>query len=449
MPSISSADLTVIHFPQFNSYTIMKKFCSVLISTLIGFFSIYAQVFTPDNVPDVNVADYRHFVSDPAGLLSPSATQTVNQMLLNLMENTTAEMAVVVVPSIGEMSPEEFTEELLRKWGIGKADRDNGLLLLIAVDNRKARFETGYGLEGILTDATLGTIIRRDIVPAMKEGNIDAAVINASAAVAKLLSTPEAIAEIKSPSGNRTPGTNMETIDPGILRNFLGLIALIAWFAGLFTIISDARSARGKDPFHKATVWRQHLILLWVLAVVSAGTGIIFPLIALWRYRTARNRPLKCSTCGEKMRKLSEEEDNELLNGSQDLEERLGTVDYDVWECPQCGTVERYAFPSRQSRYTKCPVCGTIAYGLVSDKIVMPPTVQREGIGEQTYECRYCSHTDKKRYKLARKPDPAAALAAGAILGAAARGGSGHGGGGFGGGFGGGASGGGGATGSW
>lgn len=427
----------------------MKKFFIVLISIAIGCCSIFAQVYTPAKVPNVNVTDYRHFVSDPAGLLSTETTQIVNQRLLKLLETTTAEMAVVVLPSIGDISPEEFTEELVRKWGIGKADRDNGLLLLIAVDNRKARFETGYGLEGILTDATLGTIIRSDIAPAMKEGNIDAAVVNATDAVCRLLSTPQAIEEIKSPSGNRVPGDRQAALDHGVFRNFLGFIALIAWCAGLLIIIADARSARGKDPFHRATVWRQHLILLWILSVVSAGTGIIFPLIALWRYRTARNRPLKCSTCGAKMHKLSEEEDNELLNGAQDLEERLGTVDYDVWQCPDCGTVERYAFPSRQSRYSTCPVCGTVAYGLVSDKIVQPSTVQREGIGEQTYECRYCNHTDKKHYKLPRKPDPAAALAAGAILGAASRGGRGGDFGGFGGGFGGGASGGGGATGGW
>ena len=153
------------------------------------------------------------------------------------------------------------------------------------------------------------------------------------------------------------------------------------------------------------------------------------------------------------MHRLPEEKDNELLTPSQDLEERLDTVDYDVWECPECGTVERFPFKVKQTKYTECPACHTIAMTLESDRVVHPATTRREGYGVKTYECKFCGHRTDKGYRIPRKEDPAAMAAAAAVLGAAASrrggGGGGFGGGGFGGGFGGGATGGGGAGGSW
>ena len=147
------------------------------------------------------------------------------------------------------------------------------------------------------------------------------------------------------------------------------------------------------------------------------------------------------------MKRLSEEEDNELLSPSQDFEEKIKTVDYDVWECPKCGTIERFPFKENQSKYTECPKCHTVAMRLVSDVVRVQPTTTREGMGEKIYKCEFCHHRESKPYKIPRKSDgTGAALAAGAVLGSMGRGG---GGGSFGGGFGGGMTGGGGASGHW
>ena len=149
------------------------------------------------------------------------------------------------------------------------------------------------------------------------------------------------------------------------------------------------------------------------------------------------------------MNRLPEDKDNELLSDSQDFEEKIKTVDYDVWECPRCGTVERFPFRSRQKKYTECPSCHTVAMCLECDMVVRPATVRSEGSGVKVYECQFCHYRDNRPYRIPRKEDPSAAIAAAAVLGSTlGRGGSG-GGGGFGGGFGGGSTGGGGAGGSW
>ena len=154
---------------------------------------------------------------------------------------------------------------------------------------------------------------------------------------------------------------------------------------------------------------------------------------------------MDCPACKGKMHKLNEEEDNNLLSPSQDFEEKINSVDYDVWVCEECGSVERYAFPNKQSKYEECPICHTKALLMVKDHTVVPATTRSTGIGEKIYECKYCHNHTKRRYTIPKKDDgTAAALAAGALLGS--RGGNS---GGFGGGFGGGRTGGGGGGGRW
>lgn len=122
--------------------------------------------------------------------------------------------------------------------------------------------------------------------------------------------------------------------------------------------------------------------------------GLIFYLLTLQRYRYWRTRRRKCHQCGAKMRRLNEKEDNAYLTSAQDTEERLGTVDYDVWLCDKCGNVELYPFVKDQEKFTKCPQCGAIAYGVEYERIKVAPTTRHGGIGERVKRCRHCGYTD-------------------------------------------------------
>ena len=102
----------------------------------------------------------------------------------------------------------------------------------------------------------------------------------------------------------------------------------------------------------------------------------------------------------------------------------------------------------QQTKYSRCPRCGTVARHVVDDRVLQAPTTRHAGVGEKTFHCEYCGNDDRQRYEIARESDgagAAAALGAAALLG----GRGGHSSGGFGGGFGGGSTGGGGASGHW
>lgn len=406
------------------------------------------QVFTPADIPNPNIADRREFVADPSGVLSPSERRQVNEKLFDLRRNTTVEMAVAIVPSTGDMPVEEFATDLFTRWGIGKADKDNGVLLLIALGQRKAWIATGYGVEGVLPDVSCAKILRRTVVPAMKEGRPAEGIGAAVNDVYGALTDPEVAEELRSSEPDNYGGAD-DGLDPRVIWDFVVIVATCAFLFAMFLFFYDAWNMRRRDRYHKAIVWSRHLPTFWWATLISLGSGVIFALLALWRYRAARDGRRKCETCGHYMKKLGEEEDNALLTPSQDFEEKLKTVDYDVWECPHCHTVERFPFKEKQMRYSECPRCHTVACTLVCDRVVQPATTRSEGSGFHEYECLFCHYRDLKPYRIPRKTDDAAAAVLGAALGSSLGRGGGGGGGGFGGGFGGGSTGGGGGGASW
>lgn len=431
----------------------MKRLIYVLLALLL--MPLMARAVSPDDIEALGPDGRLQLVNDPSGLLDPAVKARVESRLTDLRLKTTTEVVVVIPEDIGDMEPAQWCERLFTRWKIGKEDKDNGVLVMISPGSRKAFIMTGYGMEGVLPDIACRKIIDRAIIPAMKEDDLGAAVENSVGLVAQAVSDPAVAEELRSGQAENMRG-GADALDSGAILRFIGWIAALAFLVSAVVFVLAWRDARRcKTHYTKSIAWRGRMPLLFWLSIVSAGSGLVFFLLAWLSYRRWRMRSLKCPTCGAKMHRLPEDQDNEQLNAAQDLEERLDTVDWDVWKCDRCGTVERFPYRTDQKRYTECPRCHTLAYGLVGDTVVRPATTRAEGEGVRTYECLYCHYRTDRRYRIPRKADADAALVAGAVIGSAigrgGRGGGGGGGGGFGGfgGFGGGATGGGGAGGSW
>ena len=104
------------------------------------------QSYFPNTVP--NPKDVGNgYLSDPAGLIAPSTRMQINSVIADLEAKSTAQVAVVVLPSIGDAVPRQFAYELFQLWGIGQKENNNGLLLLIVMDQRRSEIETGYRRE--------------------------------------------------------------------------------------------------------------------------------------------------------------------------------------------------------------------------------------------------------------------------------------------------------------
>ncbi|MCE3026602.1 MULTISPECIES: YgcG family protein [Salinicola] len=126
-------------------------------------------------------------VVDNAKLLDAGTTSQLDAMLKAHEEATGEQVVVVTLPDLQGETIEQYGYQLGRHWGIGQKGEDNGALLIVAMAERKARIEVGYGLEGRLTDAQSSRIINQVLLPAFKQGQFAAGIVDASRAIIQTL----------------------------------------------------------------------------------------------------------------------------------------------------------------------------------------------------------------------------------------------------------------------
>ena len=124
-------------------------------------------------------------VTDVAGVLSPEQKQALENKLVAIDDSSSNQIAVVIIPTLDGYPKEEYATKLFRDWGIGNKKTNNGVLLLVAINDRQIRIEVGYGLEGAIPDITALNIIDNDIKPAFKAGNYYEGINKATDNIAK------------------------------------------------------------------------------------------------------------------------------------------------------------------------------------------------------------------------------------------------------------------------
>lgn len=141
-------------------------------------------------------------VNDYAGLLDAKTTSRLESTLKDLEDRTGDQVVVLTIPSLEGEPLEDFSLRVAQTWKLGREDRDNGVLFLIARDDRKMRFEVGYGLEATLTDALCGRILRNVVRPAFRRGDFNAGVEGGVDAVVKILNGEQ----VPALDASRPPG---------------------------------------------------------------------------------------------------------------------------------------------------------------------------------------------------------------------------------------------------
>lgn len=228
-------------------------------------------------------------VNDQAGLLDHGQGRALEERLAAFEARTGHQVVVLTVPSLEGEVLEDYSLRVVETWKLGRAERDDGVLLLIAKDDRKLRIEVGYGLEGQLTDALSHRIIDERIVPRFKEGAFAQGVDDGVTAMLGLLDgDPEALPE---PSNSLFSG---QTGVKGILAAVAVSLLLLS-VLGLFSAMAVATPGGGgwflyffMIPFNS----------LFPIALFGPRIGGIFaiswivggPILRLLLPRTARGK---------------------------------------------------------------------------------------------------------------------------------------------------------------
>lgn len=126
-------------------------------------------------------------VTDAAQVLPAEVERSLVETLAAHEAKTTEQVVVATVPSLGGRDIESYANDLFRAWGLGQKDKDNGVLFLVAPNEREMRIEVGYGLEGTLTDALASQIIRDAVTPRFKAGDLPGGIEAGTTAILKVL----------------------------------------------------------------------------------------------------------------------------------------------------------------------------------------------------------------------------------------------------------------------
>ncbi|MBU0571267.1 MAG: TPM domain-containing protein [Candidatus Omnitrophica bacterium] len=156
-------------------------------TTIIAGAFIFCLAVGVSSGAEVRLPASKGFINDYARVIPENSAVALENMLTVIDEKTSAEVAVVTVRTTSPLTIEQYAEALFQKWGIGKKGSDNGILILVATVDRKARIEVGYGLEGTVTDLKSKLIINEQMIPNFKTENYAGGIYAAVAAIAGLL----------------------------------------------------------------------------------------------------------------------------------------------------------------------------------------------------------------------------------------------------------------------
>ncbi len=148
------------------------------------------------------------FINDYAGVLNPQIQAHLEGLSRELRTKTGAEVALAVVPSLGGESVEGYANRVAERWGVGDQE-DRGVVLLLAIEDRKIRVEVGYGLEGVIPDGRAGEI-RDGMTPYLQQGDYDSAITLGVTAIADAVARDAGVtltgAAVRPARSHRTRG---------------------------------------------------------------------------------------------------------------------------------------------------------------------------------------------------------------------------------------------------
>ncbi|MCW5910561.1 MAG: TPM domain-containing protein [Cyclobacteriaceae bacterium] len=421
-----------------------------------------AQTYTVQTVPDTKRVD-NSYVSNPDNLITAETTSQLNQQLAALEQQTMAQVAVVLLTSIGTETDVDFAQSLFRLWGIGNSGNDNGLLILYVEDQRVIRFHTGYGLEGILPDVICKRIQTQLMVPRFREGNTDAGILAGVEEVIRIISNPEYAGEVAADKSSARSAMEWFVL---IFMIGWAVILAIVFLANLSDGFSNSKHVSKRVPSASLSIG-QWLLLVFLLpmalAYLLSTTGswlllagglylyfdmlvlakynriinrahawlsngklsvaqdfmkehnvwdewsLLFPLPFIFlggRYRKLmaglRTRPKQCKKCSRQMTLLRNAAEKDFLTEQQQLEKKIKSITYDVWQCTGCASTLIQKYPSEKKSYESCPKCGTVAYQSTS-KILKPATFSETGKRRITSTCKYCAYTAEQESTIRKK----------------------------------------------
>lgn len=302
-------------------------------------------------------------VLDITGTLKPEDVERLNGHAANARAG--GELLIVVIDSVGGAVPRDYTTRLFNLWGLDDGQRNRGALLLVALRDRKAEIVVGDGFGALVTGIT-DRIMRDVVIAQFRAGRPRDAIVDGARALADDLilarkDTPtEALPQPMAPAATVAASRGPKSGEGSEARSLN-----LAQRAALAVIDAPGR-------------------LFGALGSALAG-GVL-----LRRFR--RYRPRSCRQCEQRMTRLGEAADDPHLTSGEKVEERVGSVDYDVWTCPGCQLTLKLRYGALFTSYAGCGHCGAKTLKTTTTTVT-PATESSSGLAKVNEDCAHCSHS--------------------------------------------------------
>ncbi len=192
----------------------------------------------------VNYPAFRGYVTDNANMIDQSYEEKITQLAGDIERETTVQIAVVTVESLEGETLEMYAVNLFKNWGIGKKDKDNGLLIIVAKDSHDYGFEVGYGLEGTVTDITTFNIGKKIIEPNFKNGDYGKGIYESILVVQGLVKgNPEVVSQYGMEQNGQEGSMNGTEVIPVLYNILIFLIILFVIFIFVMNIAYSSETS--------------------------------------------------------------------------------------------------------------------------------------------------------------------------------------------------------------
>ena len=365
-------------------------------------FLLLAQaptIYTVETVP--NPKDRGNgYVSDPDNIIGSTSVSEINAIAAAVENAATAEIAVVVLPSIGDQNPKDFSTALFNHWGVGKTGKDNGLLILTVMNQRRTEFETGYGMEGVLPDVLCYRVGMQVLVPLFQEEKYGEGLVATVRRFQEIMQDPAALEELRAEERSFGQGRDSRRGEPWFIA--LLIYSAISLLIGIFQLRHILLTKWSKDELYDKykKIHRFNTIFLAIFFPIPCLPIFIY---ARGLLKMLRNHPRFSKVNGKPMRKLSEDEEDTFLEKGQITEEDIRSVDYDVWITDNADDILILRYERQFSKYGPCPECQFKTYYKIHSEVIKAATYHSTGTRELTYSCKNCNYSHVKFETIPRK----------------------------------------------
>lgn len=197
--------------------------------TLVAYILLITVAWAQPQIPPTPMQSI--YVQDHAGVLDTETKSKINSLGSKLAAKTKAQIVVLTVKSLEGASLEEYALDVLRHWGIGDKELNNGVLMLVAVNDRQSRIEVGYGLEGALNDAKTGTVQDNYMIPYFSAGDYNKGIWNGYQALVSITA-----AEYKTDIGTDAKAVKAQSVQEQSWWDTLPWWAQLAIAAGVLAL---------------------------------------------------------------------------------------------------------------------------------------------------------------------------------------------------------------------